>query len=134
MWLADFSLKLSPLPSPFQSASVLSPSPSPLPASTPAPPLTLSLGAWQIDQEDLPIYVGSAAGFLLLVAVVLAVTTWRCCVAPSPVAANANANAANAAAAAKEKSDGESNVRRQCLIVQRGPLRVFFSWQALLEF
>ena len=46
--------------------------------STPYPPLTLSLGAWQITEEDLPIYVGSAAGVLLLIIVLLGVTTWRC--------------------------------------------------------
>ena len=51
--------------------------------STPYPPLTLSLGAWQITEEDLPIYVGSAAGVLLLIILLLGVTTWRCCVVPS---------------------------------------------------
>ena len=51
--------------------------------STPYPPLTLSLGAWQITEEDLPIYVGSAAGVLLLIILLLGVTTWRCCLVPS---------------------------------------------------
>ncbi len=51
--------------------------------STPYPPLTLSLGAWQITEEDLPIYVGSAAGVLLLIILLLGVTTWRCCIVPS---------------------------------------------------
>lgn len=51
--------------------------------TTPHPPLTLSLGAWQITEEDLPIYVGSAAGVLLLIILLLGVTTWRCCIVPS---------------------------------------------------
>ena len=54
--------------------------------TTPDPPLTLSVGAWQIDQEDLPIYVGSAAGFLFLLVILMAVTTWRCCLAPTAAA------------------------------------------------
>jgi hypothetical protein len=53
-------------------------------AHTPDPPFALSVGAWQITQEDLPIYVGSAAGFLCLIVLLLAVTVWRCRVAPTP--------------------------------------------------
>lgn len=60
------------------------------PSSTPDPPLTLSLGAWQIAEEDLPIYVGSAAGVLILVILLLAVTTWRCCIAPVAISRRRN--------------------------------------------
>ncbi len=42
------------------------------------PPLTLSVGSWQIREEDLPLYLGVAAGVVLLILLVLAVTTWRC--------------------------------------------------------
>ncbi len=51
--------------------------------AAPDPPFALSVGAWQITEEDLPIYVGSAAGVLLLIALLTAVTAWRCCVAPA---------------------------------------------------
>ena len=71
--------------------------------STPDPPLTLSLGSWQIDQEDLPIYVGSAAGVLLLVMLLLAVTAWRCCLAPV------------AGAGGRRRRDGEKHNGKQML-------------------
>ncbi len=75
--------------------------------STPSPPLTLSLGAWQIAEEDLPIYVGSAAGFLLLLALVLAVTTWRMCrCVAAPQQGQQQGAAAAAAAAGKRKKQG----------------------------
>ena len=58
--------------------------------STPYPPLTLSLGSWQITEEDLPIYVGSAAGVLLLIILLLGVTTWRCSTVPSSLSTTSN--------------------------------------------
>jgi len=60
------------------------------PSSTTAvPPLTLSLGAWQIAEEDLPVLAGGAAGVLALFLLATAVTAWRCCAAPPPAAASA---------------------------------------------
>ena len=40
--------------------------------STPDPPLTLSVGAWQITEEDLPVYVGGAVGILFYLATTVA--------------------------------------------------------------
>ena len=48
-------------------------------SSTPDPPITLSLGSWQITEEDLPLYAGLASGILLLIIVIMTVTTWRVC-------------------------------------------------------
>ena len=48
-------------------------------SSTPVPPITLSLGSWQITEEDLPLYAGLASGVLLLIIVILSFTTWRIC-------------------------------------------------------
>ena len=48
-------------------------------SSTPDPPITLSLGSWQIKEEDLPLYAGLASGILLLIIVIMSITTWRIC-------------------------------------------------------
>ncbi|CAB4054137.1 unnamed protein product [Lepeophtheirus salmonis] len=41
-------------------------------------PLTLSLGSWSISEEEFPLYIGSAAGIILLLFLLLSATMWRC--------------------------------------------------------
>ena len=54
-----------------------------------------------INEEDLPLYVGSAAGILLLVVILMGATTWRC----------TRAAVASSRSAATDKHDqGETNI------------------------